>query len=137
MIRWIATRRLRDGKKTATVAIGSPERVKSDQWRCPCRITIGRRGRVTWVYGLDALQALQIALEFIRSELEGKKLTWEGGESGDAGVYRVVTTALNLSMKTHLNAVIDRELAKINEMLRTPAGRVRFRRKFPEELDRL
>lgn len=113
----IGTRRLsRDRKreKGLTVALGKPRRVKGGDWECPFRITgLGARD-VQCGYGVDAIQALTTALEGIRVTLEqsGQRLSWVGGEPGDPGFERLVTTSFGPEFSRRLNRTIDREIAR-------------------------
>jgi hypothetical protein len=85
-----------------------------EDWECPFRIA-GLGGRVVeYGYGVDAIQALTTALEGIRVALErsGKRLSWIGGNPGDAGFERPVPSALGLHFSRRLNRMIDREVAR-------------------------
>ena len=89
----IATRELdlADVKKV-TVTIGRPETFSDGiNFYCPYQITgIGNK-RVRYAGGIDAAQALQLALKMIGADLytsreaKARALTWEGGENGDLG----------------------------------------------------
>jgi hypothetical protein len=90
----IATRQfdLRDGGKV-TVTIGKPERFPdSNDYYCPYQIVGSKRSHVRYAGGVDAVQALDLALKMIGADLytsdeaRNGALSWEGGsEKGDLG----------------------------------------------------
>lgn len=92
----IATRQLdlADGRKVI-VTIGKPEPFPGDagaDYYCPYQITGIKRNKVRYAGGVDAVQALQLALEMIGADLETSDearagvLSWEAGsERGDYG----------------------------------------------------
>lgn len=87
---------------------------------CPFQIAGIGRSRVEHAFGLDAIQALQIALQGIRVQLEGhaKGATWEGGEQGDPGFPQVVP-AFGLAFDRHMSRIIAREEKRhVREVLR-------------------
>jgi uncharacterized protein DUF6968 len=74
------------------VLIGKPAKFPDHtDYYCPYQIRGFDRDKVMAIGGLDAFQALQLALATIRVELEviekdsGGRLTWEGGAEGDLG----------------------------------------------------
>jgi hypothetical protein len=57
------------GKRVAvTVAIGHPYPSSEGPWGCPVSITGLHKGVAT-IYGLDSLQALSLAIAFVRARL--------------------------------------------------------------------
>ena len=66
----IAERRLtpRDApRRSVVVSLGTPRQTKhSDDWECPFRIRGAGMRRVEYGFGVDAFQALTMALEGIR-----------------------------------------------------------------------
>ena len=54
--------------------VGEPRQdvvvINGMDWRCPLRITHGDRSTVFSIVGIDSLQALQLAIDLARSELE-------------------------------------------------------------------
>jgi hypothetical protein len=89
----IATRDLdlADGRMV-TVTIGRPEEFPDGGgFYCPYQITGIGREHVRYSGGIDAVQALQLALQLVGTELhvskEGKarSLTWGAGQHGDLG----------------------------------------------------
>lgn len=62
-----------DAEMPVRVEFGEPQQdvevVNGFDWRCPVRITIGSEATVRSIVGVDSLQALQLAVDFARSEL--------------------------------------------------------------------
>ncbi|MGO9588615.1 MAG: DUF6968 family protein [Candidatus Acidiferrales bacterium] len=74
------------------VLMGKPEKFPDHtDYYCPYQIRGLGRDKVMAVGGVDAFQAMQLALGTIRVELEviekhsGGRLTWEAGAEGDFG----------------------------------------------------
>jgi len=66
--------RHRAGERPVRVEFGEPRQdvvvINGTDWRCPLRITIGAESTVRSIIGIDSLQALQLAINLARSELE-------------------------------------------------------------------
>jgi hypothetical protein len=90
----IATRELSllAGKKV-TVLIGKPEKFSgAEDYYCPYQILGLGSERVRYAGGIDAVQALELTLKMIGTDLytsqeaQGNELSWNGGQkSGDLG----------------------------------------------------
>ena len=96
----------------AVLKIGKPRKEPGGDWYCPYRISgIGFQG-VRKARGIDALQALLMAIEAVRTILDEHetKWTWEGGEEGESGIPRVVPTFYGKEFARRLGDLIDREL---------------------------
>jgi hypothetical protein len=104
----------------AVVLLGRPSKRKDGDWECPFRITTLRNSRTQYGYGVDSIQALTTALEGIRVTLEGsrERLTWIGGEPGDHGFERLVTTSFGRTFTKRLNRLIDREILRMVKLLK-------------------
>ena len=80
----IAERRLHTRgapRRPVVVALGTPRRTTgSDDWECPFRIHGAGIRKVEYGFGVDAFQALTMALEGIRHFLDrmDTRLVWEG-----------------------------------------------------------
>jgi hypothetical protein len=115
----IAERALvRAGRKgQLTVRLGAPKKAQDVDWVCPYQILGLRDSKVGAAYGVDALQALMMALEKIRVRLEkaGSGYTWLGG---DAGFPRLVPSYFGAAFATRINQQIDRELARFGKALK-------------------
>jgi hypothetical protein len=89
----IATRELQVKGKKAMVVIGKPEKFsEGDDYYCPYQIVGLGNELVRYAGGADAVQALELALKMIGSDLytspeaQAKQITWVGGEKpGDLG----------------------------------------------------
>lgn len=85
--------RSRDGRETAiTVKLGRPVPFPDDSsYYAPFQVIGAGSEKVRYAGGVDAFQALQLAMKIIRSYLDAlavecsAELSWEGGESGDLG----------------------------------------------------
>jgi len=91
----VATRTLvlaRDGDAAVavTVLLGKPQAEGGDYY-CPYQIKGAGDEKVRCAYGVDAFQALQLALSILGVELEvlnkelGGRLRWECGDKNDFG----------------------------------------------------
>jgi len=84
---------LRKGEKTELVVLmGKPEAFpQGADYYCPYQIKGFGREKVMAIAGIDAFQAIQLALGTIRVELEvigrdsGGQILWEGDEAGYLG----------------------------------------------------
>ena len=85
---------VREGKELVDllVLMGRPEMFPDHRdFYCPYQIKGFGREKVMAIGGIDAFQAMQLALSTIRVELEviekdsGGQLLWEGGKKGDLG----------------------------------------------------
>ncbi len=64
----------RAGDRPVRVEFGEPRQdvvvINGTDWRCPLRITVEAESTVRSIVGIDSLQALQLAINLARSELE-------------------------------------------------------------------
>jgi hypothetical protein len=74
------------------VKLGKPQPTPGENdWFCTTQIVGIGNERIDATYGIDAFQALQLAMKWIGStlsrlnELSGNKLRWEGDETGGFG----------------------------------------------------
>ena len=112
-------------KGQLTVRLGAPKKAQDVDWVCPYQIVGLRDSKVGTAYGVDALQALMMALEKIRVRLEkaGSGYTWLGGEEGDAGFPRLVPIYFGAAFATRINQQIDRELERFGKALKSKRKR--------------
>ncbi len=76
------------------VQIGKPTKAPRAEGDFLCRFRLRSSGQdcIETVYGVDELQALQLALGYLEAKLKmlvkssGAQLRWEGGEAGDLGI---------------------------------------------------
>lgn len=83
-----------------------------------------------YAFGVDAIQALIMALEGIRHDLSvaNPACRWIGGEKGDFGFPRHVTTAFGFAIARRIDRLIDRELLQYSKILARRAQRRTTRR---------
>lgn len=121
--RVLASRELQGGDegRTVTVALGFPERdPQGPDWMCPFHITGLDKTIASAGYGVDTLQALIVALERIRIELEGTGLTFSWlGIAGETGIPRLVPMAFGPEFAARISRHIDREVERIVEALQS------------------
>jgi hypothetical protein len=81
------------GGGVVTVVIGKPEKFpNADEYFCPYQITGIKRSNIRYAGGVDAVQALVLALKMVGADLyssdeaQSGALTWNGSvEKGDLG----------------------------------------------------
>jgi hypothetical protein len=79
--------------RSIVVSLGKPRKTKgADDWRCPFRIDGTGIRKVEYGYGVDAFQALTMALEGIRYFLDrlDTPLVWGGMLKDHSGFQRVI-----------------------------------------------
>lgn len=115
-IRRIAARRVFQSAngKPVVLTFGVPQPVPGSDWGCPLQITglntTWRRPR--YVFGIDGLQALHLAMKCADAVLESTKprLAWLG-KKGDLGMPKFIPD-LPKSQKDRLEALVEREALK-------------------------
>jgi hypothetical protein len=114
-VEWIVSRTLADDcGNEVTVALAAPYALGPGDWICPYEVSNVseiQEIQARQAHGIDALQALLLALEDIRLILEQtqKALTWKGGEPGDTGIPRWPTMVWGLSLRRHIESIIGVE----------------------------
>ncbi len=110
--------------REVVVTIGKPRPDPSGDWRCSFRIRGISDDRRRVARGLDALQALLLAVEGAREALAASDLVllWEGGEAGDTGLPRTVPQYYGLDFARKIERYIDRETQKFAQAAKTRAG---------------
>ncbi len=111
----IARRVFRKGPKShgrVVLEIGAPRRVQGWDWACPVRITgLTRKAETPRpIFGIDGLQALQLAMAFARARLGmvTPPLVWLG-ELGELGLPRAIPEYLPPAARKRLESAIDQE----------------------------
>lgn len=81
-----------EGEDVVKILLGKPEKLPDGpDFYCPFQIVGMGPDKVRCAYGIDAFQAIQLAMTaigaFLKSlcESEGAKLRWEGDDGGDLG----------------------------------------------------
>ena len=105
-----------------TVAIGAPRRVQADHWLCPYFIEGIVESGLHYAIGVDALQALVLAVAGIRWDLgnTGRNFIWFGG---DHGIPHQVPTGLGKTFQQRVERAIERESKRVF------VGRMRARKR--------
>lgn len=99
-----------DPTKSLTVRVFAPERVAPDEWSCAISVAAGTTNLAERrVFGIDGLQALALAIEALRLDVEDQAgaWTWAGGAPGDPGLPRVVASPFGREFSARLNRQID------------------------------
>jgi len=101
-----------NGTVTVKVAVGRPRQKGEGEYLCPFQIAGLDDSEVQHAYGIDCFQALILALDGIRSNLEksGKTFTWAGGEKGEDGFPRFVPLSFGMEFSRHLDEIIESEI---------------------------
>jgi hypothetical protein len=124
----VAVRHLRTASgREVIVKLFRPVRKSTDDWHCTFRIAglsepIEARGR-----GMDALQALTVAIDGIRVHLEQspEPLSWLDGEPGDIGLTRSLPYGFGVNVDRHLSKMVSTELNRIIEAKKRSARKRR------------
>ncbi len=103
------------GKRPVILTIGVPQRVPGSDWGCAVQVTGLDRwlSRPRFVFGIDGLQALHLAIQFASATLEtsGNKLEWLG-QTDDLGFPRFL---LNLPkpQQDGVERIVEREVRRL------------------------
>jgi uncharacterized protein DUF6968 len=98
------------------ISIGAPRKRPNDTWECPVQVEGLGETQFKEVGGGDALQALQLALEFIAVTLErtGERLEWfENYPEFGPGITRSVPQGYGPRFEARVNLHIEREMSRI------------------------
>lgn len=102
-----------DGKPVV-LTLGVPEPVSGSDWGCPLQITGLNSSwhRPKYVFGIDGLQALQLAMKCAAAMLESSRveLAWLG-QNEDLGIPRFLPE-LPKPQQDRIEALVEREVAK-------------------------
>jgi hypothetical protein len=118
--------------REVVLALGKPRpyRGSASEWVCPVRIEGLPKPKRRLIHGIDALQALQLAVEYARRTLDrsGLRLLWlPGGEPGDAGIPLPVPTAWGFAFQQRLERIVQQEVKRVTAIM-VPILRERARR---------
>jgi hypothetical protein len=131
-IRRIAARRVFQSAngKPVVLTIGVPQPVPGSDWGCALQITglntSWRRPR--YVFGIDGLQALHLAMKCADAVVESTKsrLAWLG-EQGDLGMPKFIPD-LPKPQKDRLQALVEREALRFWKSVERAQKRKRSRK---------
>ena len=94
--------------------LGVPELVTEGEWRCP--FSAGPKGaaEIRHAHGLDAFQALMMAIVGIRTALKDlpPEYEWEGGAPGDHGFPLFVPQYFGPEFSRHIESIVEAEVKK-------------------------
>jgi hypothetical protein len=111
----IATRHLArtDTGAAVTVQLGRPRRRRTGEFECPYRVRGLGRAKIDRALGEDSVQALQLAFEAVRLELEPHAaiLTWYGA-LGETGFPQYVPYTFGGRFRKRLEAMVSREIER-------------------------
>ena len=130
----LAERELADrtSGKVVRVSLGVPRARTADaDWECPFRISGAGISRLECGRGIDSMQALTTALDFIRVLLDesGLALGWKMGAGrqdiwhDETGFARSIPIALGPAITRRLEGVVDREIQREVQRLERRATR--------------
>ncbi|WP_437508345.1 DUF6968 family protein [Sorangium sp. So ce1099] len=116
----IAERRLSvvgEPGRMVTVTIGKPMLKPSGDWACPVDIQGIPDPARDSAYGVDAVQALQLAFETARQSLKksGLPVTWCDGEPGETGFSIAVPYIFGRAFEDRMERLIEDEIEKAVE----------------------
>lgn len=97
--------------REVVLTIGKPRPWRGD-WACAVLVEGVPNERRRRVCGVDAIQALQIALEYARRTLDASGLSltlFENGEPGDLGLPFAVPTAYGVAFQHRCEQYLERE----------------------------
>jgi hypothetical protein len=111
----IATRHLArtDTGAAVTVELARPRRRRTGEFECPYRVRGLGRTKVGRALGGDSVQALQLAFEAVRLELEPHAaiLTWYGA-CGETGFPQYVPYSFGGRFRKRLETLVNREIER-------------------------
>ena len=121
----IATRRLAliPSGRPVLVELDAPSQRRGGEWVCAYRIRGLGRTRAGRSHGADSLQALQLAIEAVRRELEpfGSRLTWSG-EAGELGLPALVPDYFGGEFRRRMERLIQLETEQEARRLKAPGA---------------
>jgi hypothetical protein len=106
----MATRELESTESSFEIKVGQPEKVDANEWRCAYSVA----DKLNYAHGLDAFQALVMAITGVRIALDnmGSPIRLRGAKTGDHGVPRMVPQALGVAFSRKIEELIDAEVTQ-------------------------
>ena len=99
--------------RQVVLTLGKPRRdpQQGGDWMCSVLIEGVPQQRRRRIHGIDAIQALQLAMLYARHRLDATKLplTWLDGEPGDIGLPLSAPTGWGLDFQRRLERYLRRE----------------------------
>ena len=106
-------------RRTVLVTLARPRRTKgSEEWECPFRIKGAGIHRLEYGFGIDAFQALTMALEGIRYFLDRspEPLVWSAFDD-HSGFQRVIPFVAQRGGMRRIERIVDQEVRRWAEKL--------------------
>ena len=98
--------------RKVAVSIGAPRPWPKSDWVCPFLIEGREKPQVERAFGVDALQALLLAVEGIRVRLDQTGSRFEWLDPSGPWIPRLVPTGLGKRFEQRVSQFIDRETAR-------------------------
>lgn len=100
-----------DPGRIIVATVGLPEPDPAGDWRCPFSVEGVAGGGPFDAHGIDALQAVLLAIEGTRKVLDDSRLTlsWNGGDSDDTGIPHMIPLFLPATIRRSMERSIDRQ----------------------------
>lgn len=109
--RVIAEREYRVGREKILLQIGTPHEASwKRDFYCAVRLVRGGNTTLKWAFGVDALQALQLALQLSRVllQISSPRISWDGGqERGDVGIDKTISSSFGMEFTRGLERSVD------------------------------
>lgn len=104
-----------DREVVLTIGKPRPDPDPTGDWMCSVLIEGIPGSKRQRIHGIDALQALQLAIEHARRALDasGLALTWMNHEPGDVGIPRIVPSGWGFDFQRRLESYMDEESKRI------------------------
>ena len=100
--------------RIVTVRIGIPRRLRRGwDWGCPVELGGLKGSRLRYVFGVDAFQAIHLALEYIAIRISAATPRPYWIEAADGGGFtRAIPGVLPLAIQAQLQGMIDRAVKR-------------------------
>jgi hypothetical protein len=112
--RVFARRTLNEGRRNeVTISLSAPQEVGFDEWLCAYEMKgPSRPRRFDGAYGIDAVQAVELALNAVRIWLErsGRTYEWLLQDTTDGGFPQSMPSAFGPEFRKAISAVVDNAL---------------------------
>jgi hypothetical protein len=123
----VAVRELREvtSSRKIIIKIAKPRKEKTGDWVCAYSLAGSGKHEIQYAYGIDAFQAIFMALEGIRGMLDDSTicLKWSGGEAGDTGFPRMIPGFFGLQFSQKLDRMIEKEVIRFSRAAEKRANR--------------
>jgi hypothetical protein len=107
-------------KARVHVRLGKPKKDRiSGDYTCPFIIEGLGDSTVQQAFGIDAMQALQLAMQAIRKALHpyAKRLSWVGSPPGGLGFPMMIPEVFGVKFSQRLEGIVQRETDRLGRSL--------------------